>query len=163
MSDLILRPGDIVKAFRGLYFHYGVYVGDGRVVHFSSTGDNELDAASADIVETSLEQFAKDDPVSVDMSGKTMYCREEVVRRARAAIGTKLGTYNLLSNNCEHFANWCRCGQLISRQRNLVDAIANELFPKDSVPRILKDVAIALFQEDEKKVLSFYNNNQLPK
>ena len=45
-----ILPGTILRVFRGFYFHYGVYVGNGRVVHFCSTGDNELDSASADII-----------------------------------------------------------------------------------------------------------------
>ena len=104
-------PGSILRVFRGLYFHYGVYVGNGKVVHFCSTGDNELDSASADIIETSLSRFSKGDFVSVDTQEKPLFEGEEIVRRARMSIGTKLGTYNLLSNNCEHFANWCRCGK----------------------------------------------------
>ncbi len=134
-------PGDILRVFRGLYFHYGVYVGDNRVVHFCSTTRNELDAASADIVETSLSEFSKGDLVLEDTQEKPVFNREEIVRRARKSIGTKLGTYNLLSNNCEHFANWCRCGRSVSTQVRDVDNIFNEILPKDSLLRDMKDIA----------------------
>lgn len=154
-------PGSVIRAFRGLYFHYGVYVGDNRVVHFCATGDDELDAASADIVETSLSEFSKGDLVLEDTQEKPVFNREEIVRRARRSIGTKLGTYNLLSNNCEHFANWCRCGKLVSHQRIFVDRVVDEIFPDGSLVRDLKDIAFTLFQQDKKEVQSFYNN-QLP-
>ena len=95
MSDLMFLPGDIIKAFRGIYFHFGVYVGEGKVVHFCSTGGNELDPNSADIVETSFSRFSKGDWVCVDKLEEPLYDREEIVRRARSEIGTKLGTYNL--------------------------------------------------------------------
>lgn len=138
-------PGDILRVFRGIYYHYGVYVGNGRVVHFCSTTRNELDSLSADIVETSLSRFANGDPVSVDTQIVPMFDREEVVRRARRSIGTKLGTYNLLSNNCEHFANWCRCGRSMSTQVRDVDNIFNEILPKDSLLRDMKDIAFFMF------------------
>ena len=138
-------PGSIIRAFRGFYFHYGVYVGDNRVVHFCSTTRNELDAASADIVETSLSEFSKGDIVLEDTQEKPVFNREEIVRRARKSIGTKLGTYNLLSNNCEHFANWCRCGRSVSTQVRDVDNIFNDILPKDSLLRDMKDIAFFMF------------------
>jgi len=156
------HAGDILSVFRGIYFHYGVYVGNGRVVHFCSTTRNELDSLSADIVETSISRFANGDPISVDTQIAPVFDREEIVRRARKSIGTKLGTYNLLSNNCEHFANWCRCGKLVSHQRNFVESVVDEIFPEGSLCRDMKDIAFAIFQQDKKEVQSFYNN-QLPK
>ncbi len=158
-----LLPGSIIRAFRGFYFHYGVYVGDNRVVHFCSTSEYELDADSADVIETSFSQFSKGDLVSVDTQEKPLFEGDEIVRRARMSIGTKLGTYNLLSNNCEHFANWCRCGKLVSHQKLFVDSVVDEIFPKGSIVRDLKDIAFVLFQQDDKKVQSFYNRSQLPK
>lgn len=157
-----ILPGTILRVFRGFYFHYGVYVGNGRVVHFCSTGMNELDSSSADVVETSFKMFSKGDVVYVDTQEMPAFERDEIVRRARSAIGTKLGTYNLLSNNCEHFANWCRCGKLVSHQKLFIDSIV-DLLPKGNVVRELKNIAFALFHEDDKKIQSLYNNNQLPK
>lgn len=156
MSDLIFLPGDIIKAFRGIYFHFGVYVGNGRVVHFCSTGGNELDSFSADIVETSFSRFSKGDWVCVDKSEVPLYDRGEIVRRARSEIGTKLGTYNLLSNNCEHFANWCRCGKLVSHQKILVESLVDTVASTAPFLGALKEVVTAVLQEDENAVSSLY-------
>ncbi len=156
MSDLMFLPGDIIKAFRGIYFHFGVYVGEGKVVHFCSTGGNELDPNSADIVETSFSCFSKGDWVCVDKLEEPLYDREEIVRRARSEIGTKFGTYNLLSNNCEHFANWCRCGKLVSHQKILVESLVDTVASTAPFLGALKEVVAAVFQEDEDKVSSFY-------
>eukprot|EP00929_Paragymnodinium_shiwhaense_P080378 TRINITY_DN41914_c0_g1_i1.p1 TRINITY_DN41914_c0_g1~~TRINITY_DN41914_c0_g1_i1.p1 ORF type:complete len:611 (-),score=107.60 TRINITY_DN41914_c0_g1_i1:45-1877(-) len=38
----------------------------------------------------------------------------EVIQRARSKVGER--NYNLLSNNCEHFATWCFTGQEASNQ-----------------------------------------------
>ena len=153
-------PGDIIKAFRGVYFHFGVYVGNGKVVHFCSTGANELDPLSADIQETTYARFSKGDTVTVDNMEMATYGREQIVQRARSMIGTKLGTYNLLSNNCEHFANWCRCGKLVSHQRTFVDALSNSMLTPGSTIRIMKDVAFNIFGKTEKEVNDLYKNTK---
>ena len=44
---------------------------------------------------------------------------DQVTARALAALGDR--DYNLLFNNCEHFARWCETGDPSSRQ---VDALA---------------------------------------
>lgn len=161
MTHATFHPGDILKAARGLYFHYGVYVGNNRVVHFCSTGKDELNAASADVIETSFSRFSKGDFVSVDTQEIPLFERDEIVRRARKSIGTKLGSYNLFSNNCEHFANWCRCGKLVSHQRLLMDCVVDEIFPEGSFGRDIKDIAVSFFQKEEKDIMSFYNEDQL--
>lgn len=161
MSDLMFLPGDIIKAFRGIYFHFGVYVGEGKVVHFCSTGGNELDPNSADIVETSFSRFSKGDWVCVDKLEEPLYDRGEIVRRARSEIGTKLGTYNLLSNNCEHFANWCRCGKLVSHQKILVESLVDTVVSTAPFLGALKEVVTAVFQEDENAVSSLYTKRIL--
>ena len=51
-----------------------------------------------------------------------LYSGEETVRRARGELGK--GGYDILCNNCEHFAIWCKTGLKESSQVNQVlDAI----------------------------------------
>ena len=45
------------------------------------------------------------------MNWKNFYSAEEVVKRARSKVGTGQGEYNLWTNNCEHFAMWCKTGE----------------------------------------------------
>jgi Lecithin retinol acyltransferase len=42
------------------------------------------------------------------------YSPEEIVRRARSRLGES--DYRLLTNNCEHFCNWCLSGVSRSAQ-----------------------------------------------
>ncbi len=42
------------------------------------------------------------------------YSPEEIVRRARSRLGEN--DYRLVTNNCEHFCNWCVSGVKISTQ-----------------------------------------------
>ena len=93
------------------YTHHGIYVGQGRVVHYSGfSGFWQC----GPVEEVSFRRFAAAHPVRiVDHDGST-YSPHEIVRRARSRIGEN--DYRLLTNNCEHFCNWCLCGVSRSAQ-----------------------------------------------
>ena len=111
------KPGDIILSNRGIYKHYGVYAGNGRVIHYSSSnGDFGLDIC---VRETSLKQFAHGWGCSVvelpdNHDRENHFSREETVHRARSRLGEE--EYNLIFNNCEHFAFWCKTGKHKSAQ-----------------------------------------------
>ena len=46
--------------------------------------------------------------------GYHLYTREETLQRAYRRLGER--NYNLITNNCEHFAIWCRTGISSSSQ-----------------------------------------------
>jgi hypothetical protein len=107
-------PGEIVYVNRGVYKHYGVYAGDGRVVHFAPLAGAEINAENAVVHETTLEAFLKGGVLAVDSASRAKFSREEIVRRARRSAGSK--DYCLVVHNCEHFARWCVTGVYKSRQ-----------------------------------------------
>lgn len=128
----IFQPGDVIFVYRegGLYKHFGVYTGDNEVVHFAPAEANKLDAATADVRRTSLTDFASGDEVHLDAWGVAEYPREEIVRRAQSRIGQQLGCYNLMFNNCEHFARWCQSGHHESFQvERVIEGVVNAIFP----------------------------------
>ncbi len=59
-----LKPGDVIGVTRGIYEHYGIYAGSGRVIHYAAEkGDFGTEVA---IREAGLEDFtAGDDDVFV--------------------------------------------------------------------------------------------------
>ncbi|MCL2007214.1 MAG: lecithin retinol acyltransferase family protein [Treponema sp.] len=107
-----LNPGDIIFTDRIFYKHYGVYAGEDRVIHYSSSnGDFGLDAC---VRETSLEQFARGGYCNIvefteKSDQKRLFSKEETMKRASSRLGEK--QYNLIFNNCEHFAIWCKTGE----------------------------------------------------
>jgi Lecithin retinol acyltransferase len=62
----------------------------------------------------SHEEFARGRVTWVRPSDATAEQRAETARRAESRIGER--AYNLLCNNCEHFANWCVTGIAWSQQ-----------------------------------------------
>lgn len=134
------KIGDVlaVKRMGGLYHHYGVYVGNGEVVHFSAddgSGINETDPSKADVIKTSLKVFSKGDEVSVDIDEDARYSGEEIAKRAECLIGTQKGKYDLAVNNCEHFAKFCKTGYKTSDQ---VENVKN-VIPAGNAIAVIKD------------------------
>jgi hypothetical protein len=88
-----------------------VYVGGGRVVHYSGLSGFWQ---CGPVEEVSLSRFVKGRPVRIIDHFESRYSPEEIVRRARSRLGE--GDYRLLTNNCEHFCNWCVSGVSRSAQ-----------------------------------------------
>ena len=90
----------------GLFNHHGIDLGDGSVAHYLE---------GREILRSPLEHFSRGQVVSVvpypqggcSPPGQTL-------RRAMGRLGEQ--NYNLLFNNCEHFAHWCKTGRHRSRQ-----------------------------------------------
>ena len=116
-----MAKGDCIYVYRnfgalaGVYKHYGIDCGDGTVIHYRKPSEV--------IERTSMETFSQGNPVYVAEYTKGFaYIPDVVVERAKSRLGEH--DYNLLSNNCEHFACWCKTGISDSKQvRNYLPAI----------------------------------------
>ncbi|MEL6580688.1 MAG: lecithin retinol acyltransferase family protein [Cyanobacteria bacterium J06621_12] len=116
-----MAKGDCIYVYRnfgqlkGVYKHYGIDVGDGTVIHYRKPSEV--------IEQTSYATFSQSNPTYVAEYSKGFgYIPDVVVARAKSRLGEK--DYNLLSNNCEHFACWCKTGISDSKQiRNYLPAI----------------------------------------
>jgi hypothetical protein len=102
---------------RFAYAHHGIYVGRGRVVHY---GGLSRGLRRAPIEEVPLAQFARGRPIYLRSEGAAGGDREEVVRRARIRLGED--RYRVLTNNCEHFCEWCTRG--VPRSYQVEDLMA---------------------------------------
>ncbi|VWC74555.1 hydrolase [Burkholderia lata] len=87
---------------RGCYSHHGIYVGDGRVVHYAGLCTS---LHRGPIEEVTLERFADGHAVRVMPHPSAAYAGRTAVLRARSRLGED--RYRLLTNNCEHFCTWC--------------------------------------------------------
>src|SRR6266481_3083523 len=115
--DLTLDPerelpigAHVVTPRRG-YTHHGIYVGRGRVVQY---GGLFLGLRRGPVEEVALLQFARGRAIWLRLEESRQFDRDEVVHRARARLGED--RYNVLTNNCEHFCEWCVRGEPRSHQ-----------------------------------------------
>jgi hypothetical protein len=64
-----------------------------------------------------LAEFLKGGELCVECENTgSVFSPDETVRRAEAQLGKHKGDYNLVFFNCEHFARWCKYGELESHQ-----------------------------------------------
>ena len=117
--------GDVLRVNRGLYSHFGIYVGNGKVIHFSGGSKSELNPKKARIIKTGLDFFVRGDPCSVSNDISCLrHSPEEIIQYAERMVGTDFGGYSLVRNNCEHFARWCENGV---RKSDQVDCIKRKV------------------------------------
>jgi len=100
----------VVTPRRG-YTHHGIYVGRGRVVQY---GGLSRGLRRGPVEEVPLSQFAQGRAIWVRLEESGTVDRDEVVRRARFRLGEN--RYHVLTNNCEHFCEWCVHGEHRSYQ-----------------------------------------------
>lgn len=101
-----LHKGCVLRERRKLYDHYGIYAGNGEVIHLTE----------GKIQKTPLSSFS-DEYIEI-MGFSSEYSQKKTLaesfKRAQSKIG-KSG-YNFINNNCEQFALWCRIGESVSTQ-----------------------------------------------
>ncbi|GMR38721.1 hypothetical protein PMAYCL1PPCAC_08916 [Pristionchus mayeri] len=137
----ILKPGDLIEFKRGdssstgcsIYQHWAVYVGLIKGVHHVVHYSNEDLSNSArrtfgnflEIIGNVEVQLDVLENVACNCSCRKNNSRdavdppinpEEIVDTAKKSVGQS--GYNILTNNCEHFAHFCRYGKRRSRQAN---------------------------------------------
>ena len=117
MLDEIPLGAHLTSPRRG-YLHHGVYAGAGRVIHYG--GFSRL-FISSPVEEVSLQDFTLGRGLAIQPWVDPRFFGKEVVERARSRIGEN--SYRLLSNNCEHFAEWCIGGSSRSRQVEALTAL----------------------------------------
>lgn len=88
----------------GSFTHHGIDCGDGTVIHYQD---------GASIVRSTHAFFSQGKPIAVRYYAQAD-APETALKRAMSRLGER--DYNLVFNNCEHFATWCKTGQHQSRQ-----------------------------------------------
>ncbi|XP_075426090.1 phospholipase A and acyltransferase 3-like [Ascaphus truei] len=116
------KPGDLIEFFRGVYQHWGIYVGNGYVVHLTDQdGWSSLSSAfggTAVVRKDRLEDVAQGWYYKVNNKydqKRRPYPPNKVVREALAKVGEKM-SYSVTSANCEHFVTDLRYGDSFSDQ-----------------------------------------------
>lgn len=152
LDDDFAREGDIIGASRnGLYEHYAIYLGNGKVIHYCGEGGDF--GGRITVHEAPFDEFLKESktyfvvwfdagrPIKLQKSTsflfsssadfyndifrgrkRNVYSARRTIERARSRIGEQ--NYNIATNNCEHFAMWCKTGTSESSQVKQICAYA---------------------------------------
>lgn len=122
--------GDQIRVSRGLYYHHGIYENDDTIYQFASPVGSEVSASTAEVCICNLETFLKGGVLEVrlysDSELKEKRSPSEIIEYAKNHLGEK--GYDLISNNCEHFASRCVFGKSESSQVDDVFSMLSKMF-----------------------------------
>ena len=119
-------PGAHIRVQVDSVYHHGIYIGDNKVVQFGLPMSIYQDPNTIKIMESPIEDFLNGGFLEVRIydkkEKKSKNKDSDIVKIALSKVGE--GNYNLLTNNCEHFANYCVFGKKTSSQ---VDKVHDEV------------------------------------
>ncbi|XP_077311885.1 phospholipase A and acyltransferase 4-like [Lithobates pipiens] len=148
------KPGDLIEFHRVAYQHWGVYVGDGYIVHLTDQeGWSSLSSAfggTAVVRKDRLESVANgcDYKVNNKYDSKcSPYPARKIVNAALKEVGKKMD-YSVTSANCEHFATDLRYGEQFCDQ---VDNAKMYAAGGTAIAGILAAVAISSMRSNRQK------------
>ena len=142
-----------------IYWHHGILVGEGSVIHYTSSPFR----GNGEVKRVRLRTFAGGRRVYVIPSEADR--PDLVLQRAFSKLGES--KYCLATNNCEHFAYYCRSGKGESGQvKNVFSLAADVILSSFYFPAAAVSAAITvydLFQLESKLTpLSKYQGNGKP-
>lgn len=110
------KQGDMIRISFGNFYHYGIFVSEEEVIQFGLPPfDGLLNRKFEDIAVcvSDIDTFSGGRAVEVASIEKLDKVKrlspKKTVQRARERIGEK--GYDILHNNCEHFARYCYLGE----------------------------------------------------
>lgn len=109
MNDAPPLGAHLISPRKG-YSHHGIYVGNGRVIHYAGWANSH---ETGPVEETDLQAFAQGRGFRIARHSRTD-SPKTIVERAQSRLGEK--AYSVSANNCEHFCNWCVTGDHHSSQ-----------------------------------------------
>ena len=111
-------PGDIIRVKLGSVYHYGIFVSDEEVIQFGYPPIAKYQDKEKAVVATDIDTFACDQLIEVGAftfsDHKKRFKSNITIELARKRLGE--GGYDIIENNCEHFAFECYCGRHFSSQ-----------------------------------------------
>jgi len=115
------------------YTHHGIYVGEGKVVHYTGLFSSKHGL----VEEVELTDFAAGRSVTVLACANARFTHREIIARARSRLGER--RYDLLANNCEHFCAWCITGE--GRSAQIERWLSGPRAVAEAVLRVVRSVA----------------------
>lgn len=116
--------GDMIRVSMGSYYHYGIFVSDDEIIQFGLPPTLNLlnrDFKEIEVCVSDINTFSNGKIVEVAKLEKHDDKRlkaSKTVLLARSKIGSK--GYDIIHNNCEHFAYYCYFGKNINEERDKI-------------------------------------------
>lgn len=110
------RFGDIVRVPLGTLYHYGIFVSEDEVIQFGLPPTPNVKSEDVEVLSAPVSDFLAGGFLEVGCpeghEKKSRRSPRDTVAEARKRLGER--GYDILHNNCEHFANQCAFGEKFS-------------------------------------------------
>lgn len=108
------------------YRHYGIDIGNNKVVHFVNY--NNEGKLISDVLISSIDDFKSMGLIKKCYRTSYKFSKYEIINRALECVKNNFGKYNVYDNNCEHFVRWCVSGEKYYNDIDNYMRIKNNLF-----------------------------------
>lgn len=123
------KSGDLIRVKVNFYYHYGIFKDNETVIQFglpdnSNTPSDQIKVLTTDIYTFSNGAFIE----TAKYEGFEKLKKrppEQIINTAMSRLGE--GGYNILNNNCEHFATECVFGERSSFLDDVREKIRQKL------------------------------------
>jgi hypothetical protein len=114
----VMKKGDLVKVNRGLYYHYGLALDEVNIINYRGEHDDSiLQPELVKIIISPLDDFLLGGSLEIEEVEEKG--RDKSVETALSFLGESKffgQNYDVINNNCEHFARYCVTGENVSYQ-----------------------------------------------
>lgn len=112
-TDKAPEFGDIVRIKVKFYYHYGIFIDEGDIIQFGLPDNEGTHPDEISVISTDISTFSMGGFIECGLPDreekKRRHSPEKTVELATSRLGER--GYNILNNNCEHFANECYFGE----------------------------------------------------
>lgn len=119
-------PGAHIRVKINNLYHHGIYIGNDEVVQFGLPFDMYRPKEEVKVVKTNITEFLQggflETRIFTKKEMKQKNNDQKIVEIALSKLGE--GGYDIVHNNCEHFANFCIFNNKSSSQ---IDDIRKEI------------------------------------
>lgn len=134
MTVLAYRPGDVLRRTDWLGLdHDAIADADGGVIR---------QVIGRGVVRERIAEFDTAGIARVIEIRTRKFDHAETLRRALAALGTP--DYNLITDNCQHFATWCVTGERRSHQVEGALSVATIAAGAATIARLATPIGLAI-------------------
>lgn len=140
--------GDIVRVSLGTIYHYGIFVSEEEVIQFGLPPTPNRKPEDVEVLSAPVSDFLAGGFLEVGCPEGREKKRRRTPRETVSAARKRLGErgYDILRNNCEHFANECAFGEKFSSMTESLRAKFR------AIPVVHVYVARFPFPVDEEKI-----------
>ena len=140
--------GDIVRVSLGSIYHFGIFVSEDEVIQFGLPPTLDRRSEDVEVLASSVSDFLAGGFLEVGVcegrEKKSRRSKKDTVLSAKKRLGER--GYDIIHNNCEHFANECAFGQKFS---SMTEALRNKF---RAIPIVHVYVAGFPFPVEDEKI-----------